>query len=97
LRRASSTKKPQVAMADAQLELPCQLDAESVRALALGINGNPFAALGPHDTRAGRIIRAFLPSTTKVELLRRPDGASRLAFALGQGLPQPAHDPCWPG
>jgi hypothetical protein len=55
-------------------------------------NGNPFAALGPHDTRAGRIIRAFLPSTTKVELLRRPDGASRLAFALGQGLPQPAHD-----
>ena len=42
-------------MADAQLEPPCQLDAESVRALALGINGNPFAALGPHDTRVGRI------------------------------------------
>jgi hypothetical protein len=32
-----------------QLELPCQLDAQSVRALALGINGNPFAAPGPHD------------------------------------------------
>jgi 1,4-alpha-glucan branching enzyme len=46
-------------------------------ALALGINGNPFAALGPHDTRAGRVIRAFLPSATKVELLRRPGGASR--------------------
>ena len=84
-------------MADAQLELPCQLDAVSVRALALGINCNPFAALRPHDTRAGRIIRPFLPSATKVKLLRRSDGASRLAFALGQGLPQPAHDPCWPG
>jgi 1,4-alpha-glucan branching enzyme len=51
------------------------------RALALGINGNPFAALGPHDTRAGRIIRAFLPSATKVELLRRPGGASRRTTA----------------
>ena len=61
-------------MADAQLELPWQLDPESVRALALGINGNPFAALGPHDTRAGRIIRAFLPGASKVEVLRRSDG-----------------------
>ncbi len=47
-------------MADAQLELPWQLDAGSARALALGINGNPFAALGPHDTRAG-IWELFLP------------------------------------
>ena len=62
--------------------MPTQL----VRALALGINGNPFAALGPHDTRAGRIIRAFLPSATKVELLRRPDGASRRTRAA-----------CWVG
>ena len=61
-------------MADAQLELPWQLDPKSVRALALGINGNPFAALGPHDTRAGRIIRAFLPGASKVEVLRRSDG-----------------------
>ena len=57
--------------------MPTRLD----RALALGINGNPFAALGPHDTRAGRIIRAFLPSATKVELLRRPGGASRRTTA----------------
>ena len=64
-------------MADAQLQIPWQLDAESVRTLALGINGNPFAALGPHDTRAGRIIRGFLPSATKVELLRRSGISSR--------------------
>ena len=46
-------------MADAQLELPWQLDPESVRALALGINGNPFAALGPPtcDAQMVRSIR----------------------------------------
>ena len=62
-------------MADAQLELPWQLDAGSVRALAVGINGNPFAALGPHDRPEGRVIRAFLPGASKVEVLRRSDGA----------------------
>ena len=61
-------------MADAQLELPCQLDWFG---RLRSVNGNPFAALGPHDTRAGRITRAFLPSATEVELLRRSDGASR--------------------
>jgi len=45
--------------------------------LLLGINAIRSPALGPHDTRAGRIIRPFLPSATKVELLRRSDGASR--------------------
>jgi 1,4-alpha-glucan branching enzyme len=62
-------------VADVQLKLPWQLDAESVRALALGIHDDPFAALGPHDTQADRIIRAFLPGATKVEVLRRSDGA----------------------
>ena len=39
--------------------------------------------LGPHDTSDGRIIRAFLPGATKVEVLRRTDGA--LLSTLEQG------------
>ena len=34
-----------------------------------------FAVLGPHDTREGRVIRAFLPGATKVDVVRRSDGA----------------------
>ena len=42
-------------MADAQLELPCQLDAESVRALALALTAI-------HSPRLGRTIRASVVS-----------------------------------
>ena len=58
-------------MADVQLRLPWQLDAESVRALAHGIHPNPFGVLGPQDSPEGRVIRAFLPGASKVEVLRR--------------------------
>lgn len=62
-------------MAEARLKPAWRLDQQSARALALGTHDNPFAVLGPHDTRDGCIIRAFLPSATKVDVLRRSDGA----------------------
>ena len=62
-------------MADARLRRSWRLDPQSAGALARGEHGNPFAVLGPHDTSDGRIIRAFLPGATKVEVLRRTDGA----------------------
>jgi 1,4-alpha-glucan branching enzyme len=61
-------------MSDMRLNLSWQLDAQSARALALGSHDDPFAVLGPHDTEAGRIIRAFLPGALKVDVLGR-DGS----------------------
>lgn len=61
-------------MADLGIRHSWQLDPESVRALAAGVDGNPFAVLGPHDTHDGRIIRAMLPGAVKVEVVRQSDG-----------------------
>ena len=61
-------------MAEAGLKLDWRLDPQSARSLALGTHDNPFAMLGPHETRDGHIIRAFLPGATKVDVLRRSDG-----------------------
>jgi len=61
-------------MAEAGLKPDWRLDPQSARALALGTHDNPFAMLGPHETRDGHIIRAFLPGATKVDILRRSDG-----------------------
>ena len=52
---------------------PWLLDPESANGLVHGTDGNPFAVLGPHDTQAGRIIRAYLPGAANVEVLRRSD------------------------
>ena len=30
-------------------------------ALAHALHGDPFRVLGPHDTAAGHVVRAFLP------------------------------------
>ena len=56
--------------------------------LAAGRLADPFAVLGPHDTGAGRIVRAFLPGALEVELLARGDRRSlgRLAPTTPQGL-----------
>ena len=62
-------------MAEAGLKPVWRLDQQSARSLALGTHDNPFAVLGPHDTREGRVIRAFLPGATKVDVVRRSDGA----------------------
>jgi 1,4-alpha-glucan branching enzyme len=52
---------------------PWLLDPQSANGLVNGTDGNPFAVLGPHDTQAGRIIRAYLPGAANVEVLRRSD------------------------
>jgi 1,4-alpha-glucan branching enzyme len=81
-------------MADVRLRHAWQLDAEPARALAHAAHENPFAVLGPHDTPDGRVIRALLPGATKVEVLRRSDGAvlspleSRTEYGLFENLIQ---------
>ena len=81
-------------MADVRLRNSWQLDAESARALARAAHNNPFAVLGPHDTPDGRVIRALLPGASKVEILRRSDGAvlgpleSRTEYGLFESLIQ---------
>ncbi len=62
-------------MRDAQTKNSWRLDPESVRALAFASHPNPFSVLGPHDSAHGRIIRAFLPGASKVDVLRRSDQA----------------------
>jgi 1,4-alpha-glucan branching enzyme len=75
-------------MADLRLRYSWRLDVRSAAALAQGTHSNPFSVLGPHDTQGGRIIRVFLPGATKVEVLRRSDGAtlSRLEPGIEPGL-----------
>jgi 1,4-alpha-glucan branching enzyme len=41
------------------------------QALAHALHGDPFRLLGPHDTSAGRVIRAMLPNARYAEVLRR--------------------------
>jgi 1,4-alpha-glucan branching enzyme len=59
-------------MAETTLK-PWLLDPQSASGLVHGTDGNPFAVLGPHDTQAGRIIRAYLPGAANVEVIRRSD------------------------
>jgi len=47
------------------------LDPVVVDALVHGRHGDPFAVLGPHETPAGLIVRAFLPEAREVEVLDR--------------------------
>jgi 1,4-alpha-glucan branching enzyme len=49
------------------------LPRTEAEALAYGRHGDPFKVLGPRDTSAGRVIRAFLPGANGVEALRRSD------------------------
>jgi 1,4-alpha-glucan branching enzyme len=75
-------------MSKARVSLPWQLDAPAAEALALGVHGDPFAVLGPHEVQAGRVIRAFLPGAMKVEVVRRSDGSmlAPLERSNGEGL-----------
>ena len=45
---------------------------------------DPFAVLGPHDTAAGRIVRAFLPGALEVEVLARAGGNVARAARAGR-------------
>jgi 1,4-alpha-glucan branching enzyme len=49
------------------------LDRAVVAALANATHGDPFAVLGPHETEAGPIVRAFLPGALRVDVLARGD------------------------
>ena len=51
------------------VDLPA-LPRDLAEALANGTLRDPFGVLGPHDTSAGRIVRAFLPGATEVEVSR---------------------------
>jgi 1,4-alpha-glucan branching enzyme len=59
-------------MARAAISTVASPEAE---ALAHGRHGDPFKVLGPRDSSTGRVIRAFLPGATGVEVLRRSDRA----------------------
>lgn len=64
------------------------LNARLAEALANGALADPFAVLGPHDSIAGRVVRAFLPGALDVEVLARNSRQSlgRLAPATPPGL-----------
>jgi 1,4-alpha-glucan branching enzyme len=44
-----------------------------VAALASATHGDPYAVLGPHESEAGPIVRAFLPGARAVEVVARAD------------------------
>ncbi|HSV30379.1 MAG TPA: 1,4-alpha-glucan branching enzyme, partial [Candidatus Omnitrophota bacterium] len=61
---------------------PTLVAASDAAALANGSHGNPFGVLGPHRTKAGPVVRAFLPQARRawvvgpagdVEMDRVPD------------------------
>ncbi len=64
------------------------LPRDVAEALVNGTLRDPFAVLGPHDSSAGRIVRAFLPGALAVEVCARTESRSlgRLAPAAPQGL-----------
>ena len=49
------------------------LELSETEALAHALHGDPFRLLGPHDTPAGRVVRAVLPNARYAEVLRRAD------------------------
>jgi len=51
------------------------LDRGAVAALANATHGDPFAVLGPHESEAGPMVRAFLPGAHGVEVFARADRA----------------------
>jgi len=60
-------------MAESALTQSRPLDRAVVAALANATHGDPFALLGPHESEAGPIVRAFLPAARWVEVLARAD------------------------
>ena len=58
------------------------LNRETAEALESGRPLDAFAVLGPHESKSGRIVRAFMPGAQTVEVIGRNDGKS-----LGQLTP----------
>jgi 1,4-alpha-glucan branching enzyme len=62
-------------MAESAVAQSRPLDRALVAALANATHGDPFAVLGPHESEAGPMVRAFLPGARGVEVLARADRA----------------------
>ena len=52
------------------------LSEETIAALIGGYHGDPFSVLGPHQTKSGLIINAFLPFADQVEVVGPGDDAA---------------------
>ncbi|HET8995073.1 MAG TPA: 1,4-alpha-glucan branching enzyme, partial [Acetobacteraceae bacterium] len=52
------------------------VSADTAWQLANGALHDPFGVLGPHDTAAGRVVRAYLPGARSVEVIARNDKGS---------------------
>src|SRR3954466_6042297 len=52
---------------------PPPVPGYETEALAHALHGDPFRVLGPHETPAGPVIRAYLPNAESAEVLRRAD------------------------
>src|ERR1043166_8353275 len=61
-------------------------DRHDTEALTHALHGDPFRLLGPHDTPAGPVVRAFLPGAESVDVLRRRDGARIGRLEASDGL-----------
>ncbi len=61
-----------------------RLDRFRAQALGDATLADPFAVLGPHRTADGWIIRAFLPGASRVDVVRRSDGAMLGALERGE-------------
>jgi 1,4-alpha-glucan branching enzyme len=54
---------------------PTPMDPREAAAIGDATHGDPFRLLGPHETPAGRVVRAMLPGAHYAEVLRRADRA----------------------
>jgi 1,4-alpha-glucan branching enzyme len=50
------------------------LERSAIAALVAGTLTDPFSILGPHQTARGRVIRAFLPRASRVDIIAREEG-----------------------
>ncbi len=62
-----------------------RLDRQMAEALESCRPLDPFAILGPHEDKAGRIVRVFVPGAEAVEVIGRDDGTSWGALTPGAG------------
>jgi 1,4-alpha-glucan branching enzyme len=63
-------------MTMAAFPIPDLETLDAVQALAEGRHGDPFSFLGPHRTRHGIVLRAFLPGATQVRMRSGADTRS---------------------
>src|ERR1043166_3299071 len=73
--RAGCSISGSAAMAENAIAQFRPLDRPVVAALANATHGDPFSVLGPHESDAGPIVRAFLPGARRVDVLARADRA----------------------